>query len=280
MESKFKVVFKLTVTHAYFEQGICSCLQFTPDDRTKKILTRFGFLIKNKVDGFELYSNSNSELPALLDYIKKATSQEFFTFNIQTNNPDFNSFTALPVNWMGQLTYDSRAAGNLYSANIVKLKETLSADTNPKAVGSIVLRFDDVIKYTGRINGVLFNIGYEAKCTQWQYFVINKSALKLDNPAVVGKSDISFNAPQSVTTENGLQALLFSSGDKLIPLSEVPKYKFDLVNNPILTDSKKPNKSTAPQTIFRGLPTPDPKRIGLITMDSKKQVSSPMYVYV
>jgi hypothetical protein len=280
MESNFKIAFKITVAHTYFEQGICNCLQFTPDDSTKKLLARFGFMTKNKVNGLELYSNSTSELQVFLNYIARVTGQGLFTFKIQTSNPNFNSFTELPTDWTGQLVYDSQSTANVHDADSVQLKETRSNDANNTDFGSLIIRFDDVIKYTDGQNLAQFNISYEARATQWQYFVINKSALKLDNPAVVGKSEISFNTPQNVTIENGEQALLFSSGDNMIPLSEVPKYKFDLVNNPILTDSENQKKSTATKTILKGLPAPDPKRFGLISVDSKKQVSSPMYVYV
>jgi hypothetical protein len=280
MESNFKIAFKLMVAHTYFEQGVCNCLQFIPDESTQKILNRFGFLIRNKVNGFELYSNSTTELPAYLTYIKKVTGQDFFTFKIKTNNSGFQSFTDLPVDWMGQILYDSQSITNVYDANTVKLTATLSADVDNANIGNLIIRFDELAKYTNSQNSAQFNISYNARATQWQYYVINKSAIKLDNTAVVGKSDIAFNAPQHVIIENGQQALLFSSGGTMIPLSEVPKYKFDLVNNPILTDSINQNKSTATKTILKGLPTPDPRRFGLTSVDGKKQVSSPMYVYV
>jgi len=278
MESNFKIAFKLMVAHTYFEQGVCNCLQFIPDESTQKILNRFGFLIRNKVNGFDLYSNSTTELPAYLTYIKKVAGQDFFTFKIKTNNSGFQSFTDLPVDWMGQILYDSQSITNVYDANTVKLTAALSADADNANIGNLIIRFDDVAKHADSQNGAQFNINYNARATQWQYYIINKSALNLNNTAVVGKFDISFNTPQQVTIENGQQALLFSSGGTMIPLSEVPKYKFDLVNNPILTDSINQNKSTATKTILKGLPTPDPRRFGLTSVDGKKQVSSPMYV--
>jgi hypothetical protein len=60
----------------------------------------------------------------------------------------------------------------------------------------------------------------------------------------------------------------------------MPKYKFNLVNNPTSSNSGTTKKMPAPQIILKGLPNPDPKRIRITNVNKENQVSSPMYVYV
>jgi hypothetical protein len=280
MQSNFKIAFNVAVAHTYFDKGICNCLQFVPNAGTQMLFKRFGFITRNKIDGFELYSNSASELSILLNHINKVTGQNSFVFTIQTNNSSFNYFTDLPMGWRGQLVYNSQSTVNVSASNIVQLKETTSGDTDTTSMGTLTVNFDDLLKYSGAGGFAQFQISYKARSTQWQYYVINKSALALGNPAIVGKSDISFSLPTHVTIDSGQQAMLFSSGNKLIPLSEVPQYKFDLVNNPASTGGESSAKSTSVKTIFKGLPNPDPNRIGMVSIDNQQQVSSPMYIYV
>lgn len=280
MQSSFKIAFNVAVAHTYFDKGICNCLQFVPGAGTQKLLKRFGFIVRNKINGFDLYSNSASEPSALLNHVNKVTGQNSFVFKIRTNNSSFNYFTDLPLNWGGQLVYNSQSTVNVSASNIVQLKETTSEDIDTTCIGTLTVNFDDLLKYSSASGFAQFQISYKARSTQWQYFVINKSALALGNPAIVGKSDISFSSPSNVTIDSGQQAMLFSSGNKLIPLSEIPQYKFDLVNNPASNGGESPAKSTSVKTIFKGLPNPDPNRIGIVSIDNQQQVSSPMYVYV
>lgn len=281
MQSNFKIAFSVAVTHTYFNKGICNCLQFMPDTGTQMLLKRFGFIIRDKIDGFDLYSNSTTELSALLSHVSKITGKNAFGFKIQTNNSSFNYFTDLPVSWRGQLMYDSQAIVSVSASNLVQLKETQLNDAGNTCIGSLNVQFDDLLKYSNTNGFAQFQINYKARSTQWQYYIINKSALALGNPAVVGKSDISFNPPSDVTIDTGQQVMLFSSGNNLIPLSEVPQYQFDLVNNPASNSGESSGgKNTSVKTIFKGLPNPDPARIGIVNIDNQQQVSSPMYVYV
>lgn len=138
----------------------------------------------------------------------------------------------------------------------------------------LTIHFADIIEQAAGACAQ-FAIRYAARATQWQYFVVNKGALKLDNPAITGKADINFEGPESVTIPSGQQAMLFTSGGNLIPLSEHPRYKFDLVNNPAGATTR-----PAARTIVRGLPGPAPWRIGSTLIGANNQCISSMYVYL
>ncbi len=280
IRSNFQIAFKVEVLHSYFEKNICNCLRFKPGAITARLLKRFDFRTRNKINGFDFYTNSRDTIAAFLQYIQTSTNQTFFDFEIENNNSNFHLFTELPVDWVGQLIYDSHADSGVYDGGVVQLGQNLSKNENPACIGNLTIHFDDIVKYSYDNGYAQFAITYKARSTQWQYFVINKSSVLLSNPAITGKTDIGFNAPEDVTIENGQQAILFSSGNNLIALSEVPNYKFDLVNRPALNGNDPPKKVSGPQMIFKGLPNPDPKRIGMVKLNNTNQVSSPIYVYV
>jgi len=195
----------------------------------------------------------------------------FFDFEIETSTPAFTLFTDLPMGQLSQLAYDSHNKANTRLGPAIQLNVNMTPCTSAPYLGTITIYFDDIIKgYTQ------YAINYKARSTQWQYFVINKSAVQLENPAISGKTPVSFDGPSSVTVGNGQQAMLFTSGDNLLSLSEVPKYKFDLVNKPV----RQTGASSSPKVIFKGLPSPDPRRSGVNTGAEDNMVVSPMYVYV
>ena len=268
------MVFQVAVTHTYFEKNICNCLHFEPGPVTKSLIKRFGLVISKQVNGFALYANPVNTIPLLLSYIKAAMGATFFDFDIRSDDTNFSYFTELPLNWMGELVYDSHSAANINNAGIIQLTESLSDSAGTPYSGSLSIHFNDILK-----GDTQFSIKYTARATQWQYFVVNKNAVPLNNPAVTGKSNINFNDPENVTMENGDQALLFTSGNNLIPLSRVPKYKFDLVSYTSTINNDAAQRAS-PKVIVKGLPNPGARQIGIAKADNKGQVSSPMYVYI
>lgn len=275
---KYQRLFQLDVFHSYFQGDICRCLEFNADGVTEQLMQRFRILIRRQVNGIGLYFNSKQSASQLLSYIEQATGQDSFCFEIRTNNPDFNFFTALPPDWVGQLLYQSNNSS--VENDTVHLNQELSGNAGTLCMGKVTLHFDDVLKFSEQTGYANFDIRYEARATQWQYFVINRSSVSLNDPAITGKMPVSFEGPEHVFTETGQEALLFSSGTSLIPLSEAPVHRFDLVNHPESTLDTAGSKPLNPQLIVKGLPTPDPVWIGRLAADADGQLSSPMYVYL
>lgn len=275
-QTNYQPVFKVEVSHTYFDKNICRCLCFKPGPVTSSLLSRFGIRKRDNMNGFDLFINSRTPLPEFLGYISNTTGSSFFDFEIETIAPAFNLFTELiPTNWVGKLVYDSGSELNTNENGQILLGASLSPG-GTSFLGSLTIHFDDIIK-TANQGFAQYAISYTARATQWQYLVINKSAVQLDNPAISGKAGINFIGPQNVTMDNAEQALLFTSGDNLLPLSEVPKYKFDLVNNTARQTGQKPSSA---KVIFKGLPSPHPSRIAFDKAGNTGRIVSPMYVYV
>lgn len=278
MIKSYQLLFQLDVFHTYFQQDICRCLEFNAEPVTEQLMKRFRFLIRRKINGIGIYSNSEQSTEQLLRYIEQVTGQNSFCFEIRTNNPYFNFFTELPPNWVGQFVYTSY--NGTVDDNGVELKQELSGNAGTLCMGKVTLRFDDILKFGTQNGYAQFNIHYLARTTQWQYFVINRSLVPLSNPVISGKGPISFEGPENVFTPIGEEALLFSSGTNLIPMSEEAYYKFDLINRPAPKVEVAGNKTAAAQLIIKGLPTPEPQWIGKAIGNINEQISSPMYIYL
>ena len=144
----------------------------------------------------------------------------------------------------------------------------------------MVIYFDDILKCKNEKYCGNFEIHFNARATQWQYYIVNKNKALLNHPAVVGKMDIKFEGPENMVMETGEQCILFSSGSQLIPLSEKPVYSFDLVNKVKVVADKSGKKIFTPRVVFKGLPIPDPKNMKNIVGVLNNIITSPMYVYI
>ncbi|MEP6930084.1 MAG: hypothetical protein ABI850_08730, partial [Flavobacterium sp.] len=100
------------VNHTFFDNSKCNCLHFIPNQTTEKIFIKFGIRMNVLPNGFELFLKSNSTINDTLAYISKTTSLDYFEFNIKSDNPYFTLFTAMPVNFSGQITYSSQDPEN------------------------------------------------------------------------------------------------------------------------------------------------------------------------
>lgn len=256
MLGKYQQLFHLDVNHSYFQKGICPCLKFKTEIETEQLMNRFRLLLRTQVNGFSLYVDGSQSVEQLFGDIEQVTGQNSFCFEISSDNPHFTVFTALPPNCSGQLIYDS--SNSLVIDHKVHLNQQLSDKDVTSSIGKVTLRFADILKFSDQTGFANFDIQYQARAIQWQYFVINKSAVPLNALRIAGKEPINFEGPEHVVTADGEAALLFSSGSTLIPLSELQTPKFDLVNHPVTTD----NKRLRPQIIIKGLPTPNMECIG------------------
>lgn len=280
MIQSYKMIFSLGVFHTYFENGICTCLHFSPASSSSALLKRFGFKMRQQVNGFDLFCNTTGNIPSLFSYMTSAGGQDYFEFTMTSSNRAFPLFTDLPSGGPGQLIFDSGSASNQFVNGAVLLAGSTLSMPVVTETGSLKIYFSDIMKFQDAAGSTAFEIRFKALATQWQYYIVNKSAAQLDNPSISGKPGVSFEGPENVTIPSGQQAMLFSSGTNLLPLSEVPKYKFDLVNNPATGNPSPAKKIPGGKIIFKGLPNPDPGNTGFIMLNGKKQSSSPIYVYV
>jgi hypothetical protein len=273
-QSVYIKAFDVLVYHTFFDTGKCNCLHFIPDPAAEKLFRKFGLRMNHLSNGFELYVPSHSSVTDTLNYISKTTALDYFEFSIQSENPFFTLFTAIPINFAGQITYTSKDPENQDSNGTVLLHETLAQEKSGSFLGVLRIYFEDLTT----TDPLHFELHFTARATQWQYYVINKNAVPLNHPVISEKGKMQFEGPQQVVLPTGEKALLFTSGETDLPLSEKPKYKFDLSSKSEPSDSGQPNSNG--KVLLKGLPVPDVSRIGIIDNTGTIQVTSPMYIYL
>lgn len=273
-QSTYIKAFDVIVYHTFFDTGKCNCLHFIPDMATEKIFRKFGLRMNLISNGFELFLQSSSLINEALDYILKTTGLDYFEFNIQSDNPFFALFTAMPIHFPGQITYTSQDPENQDNNGTVVLHETLEQEKSNSFLGLLRIYFED-LKTTSAPH---FELKFTARATQWQYYVINKNAVPLNHAVINEKGKMQFEDPKQVVLQTGEKALLFTSGQTNILLSEKPKYKFDLISTNE-SNASGPKNSNG-KVLIKGLPVPDVSRIGIIENAGTIQVTSPMYIYL
>jgi hypothetical protein len=267
------LLFTFEAFHSYFTDGVCYCLDFQPGTDTALLQKRFGFPVRDTRNGFWFYQSQESDTAKLLQYIKDNTGISSFDFTINTTTASFYNFTSLPPAWKGQLQYDSRYTVQQPDKKVIELKEQLSGIEDTSITGTVRIWFDDIITQLKKNIPLQYEIRFNARSTQWNYYFINNSGVTLNYPAINNDQGFVFDGPETVTIPSGQKALFFTSGSQLLTLGERPPYRFSLV-------SKAAQQAGKNKLIIKRLPTPDPEQYELVQAGNEKQFTSPMYVFI
>lgn len=265
MTNKFDLVFRLSVFNPFYTSDACTCLVFSPDEATNKVMTKYNFKVRNITNGIELFAQDASKLGSLLVYIQTVTGLASFKFDVNTTDPNFYNFTDLPFTDLQSLAF-STAQKN--SDGTLKINV---ANEAPK-LGTIDFLFEDLTIDLPKT----YSIKFTNKYTQWRYYIVQRSGINLSNPSVTGSDGSQFEAPISTKIETGDSALLFVS-TATIPMKERSEVTYNLVDK--ITVSTLDN-SVKNRTIFKGLPISSPEAIMLDNSTVPPLFSSPIYIYI
>ncbi|NND61568.1 MAG: hypothetical protein HKN48_00075 [Flavobacteriaceae bacterium] len=272
----YNIVFDLKIEHHYFEELICNALQLQPGPATKKLMSQYPIRL-NQIQGtYEFYVNTTNSMGDYLEYLKSKSEDGYLDFELVVIGQEFFGYTNLTIDEIPSYLYTSDSFQNQVESDLIDLSPVLTTNNPVNVFAAVKLSFDDLIAQAESIPQ--YRITFEARETQWEYFIINRSEIDLSNSSISGNEDIVFEGPDKVVLQNGEEAFKFSSGEQLLRLSEIPKYKFDLISTPPINgneDARLRNKK-----IFEGLPNPNPLQMNIIEVDGFKRVSSPMYIYV
>ncbi|MBT8271115.1 MAG: hypothetical protein KJO25_03625, partial [Bacteroidia bacterium] len=130
---------------------------------------------------------------------------------------------------MGHYQFDSSSIVPQDRSNL--LESSFIETSEESRAANIKIRFKDILDLPGlESDGLKFHIKFKARASQWKYYIIPGSRIRLNNPHIKTDSSITFEPAQKVQLTNGENAFLISSGDLLIALSELPVNRFTLVD--------------------------------------------------
>lgn len=274
IRDRFYKMFSLEVMHTYYINDICKGLIYNPTKNTESIIKRFSLKLNLTTKGFEFYTDTKKSITSLLNYITKVTGEESFNFNAITVDSQFYQFTNLPINQIGVIKYNSSSNEVVSDTTVRVLKPEFIPTIEANELFSLSVKFQDLIKSDENKNSSIYKIEFTARDTQWKYFILNNTNQHLGNLSIKCKSEVEFEGPIEVILQNGEKAQLFSSEKQLLPLSEAPKYNFDLMS------TIKKNGVNRNKILFKGLPNPNPNIIKIDSNKTETIVASLMYIYV
>src|SRR5471030_2521818 len=148
IKSNNQMMLSTTVQHTYYRKNICTCLQFTAVGQTAGLLNRFGIVMRNNLNGFELFASPGTAgLTALLHYIAQTADQPVLEYQIISTDPYFLLFTELPFGQSGQLVYDTGFDKNRFEQGCLQLIENI-AEQPGTGIGTLRISFDDLLRYS------------------------------------------------------------------------------------------------------------------------------------
>lgn len=274
LKSSFYKVFSLTVLHNYYTGDICKDITYAVSEESGGIINKYGFKVIITAVGFELYVDSKESLSNLLNYITTVTGETSFKFNATTLNPLFYQFTELPINQIGIIHFNTKHIGKVSEKNKLILIPDFRNTISASFLFQFTVRFEDIIKLNEEGKEADYEIKFEARTTQWKYYVVNNTGQYLGKLSIQDTSGIQFSGPEYVLLPNEQEAQLFSLIGDLLPFSEKPIYTFDLISNSMK------NGVERTKIIFKGLPNSNPKEIAINEEVLPLEVASLMYVYV
>ena len=274
MSTPYKTLLKLIVRHSFFQDEICNCIQFDPTSSSANLLSRCGIHVVNRVDGFDLMIKEDAPIKDNLSSLLKDSEESNFEFRLRATNSLFYTFTDFPVNWQGQINYST--ANTKGEADGSKQLLSEEKDTfDPEILGTLKIRLSDLISED---SGIPYQVKFDARKTQWQYFIINQSSVDLQKPMIKDNMGIAYLGPFDVELMNGTKALLFTSGDHFIPLNEYPLRDIDLLDQG--ENAQQGGNDADTKVVMKGLPNASANITAVVQYERQNILSSPVYVYL
>jgi len=234
MDNRFSPLVTVVYKHSYYNDGKLKTFRVFPGEDTAAWLMRNDILFRQYEDRFTIYYNSlfhgrernREELCAgdgtVLQFYVQNSDAYFtrYTEGVQSFTPG----TALPVfsntYSTGFLHSGETVSGEGMEYDSTPLQQLTLANKKPFACLRLHLREDMQELYT---------LQFTARATFWRYVLAAGYLQQLQNPAVIARQGSgAFTGPDWVTLPGREKVVCFVSADK-IPLSEIPKREWQLV---------------------------------------------------
>ncbi len=279
MITSYKILCAINISHTYFEVGVANGMTLKPDRLTDQILKKYRFKLNESINNLMLYSVSDQSIGNQLGYIESVTGQDHFTLDIYSSTQAFYVYTELPEKWKGTIQYNSGDSEKTEGSKGMTLIPDYELTTQSAIVGQVKIYFSDLIRESETQSAIIYNIHFTARKTQWNYYVVNKSPQKMNEPFIKVDGEVTFNSAQPVTLITGEKALLISSGDNYIPMRFRSDQKYDLFDysghSGLSQDTSKREKK-----ILSGLPIASPAGTIPVVKDGQHIFTSVIYVYI
>jgi hypothetical protein len=276
LNTEYEILTQVRFNHRFFSSNKLECLTIKADANTEQLILKLGLLFKPFSNGFLiLYSAFNHD--EKIDR-EKILDNTILRFQLTLNDPYFfnytngdikngaSSFYYFENNSNQQKTFSNQ---NLHKEEYVSAIDTVNINEfdqsffkKPFGVIDIQLHNDLQANYY---------INFKEKESYWRYIIMSDHLKKLQQPAIIGNSEV-FEGPTNVTLPNNQEAVSFVSV-RPIRLKQRPDQYFKLV------DHYKEEESTF-NVLINALPVPDTRHMPLIIKNKNdEKYYSEIFIY-
>lgn len=244
----YQALLNIAVEHSFYTNGACSCLNFHPTEKTRRIFENAGLLHKKTANGIQVVYDE-TRLEALQLYAEDQEEPLCFEFKVYSSDPEFKSYTKPFADMAeGILYFDNRAtiagegklslsASEYVSKNDLKkpdsneLKDIISQKDRllpPMFVVKIFAESEQGSQLEQWLKPTLttYSIAFNARQTFWKYYLLGKMAresLYIFDP----ENQVEFEALGETSLPDQRVAFTFRSKQS-IPLNEHYDFRFQL----------------------------------------------------
>lgn len=170
----YKQLLSIRNSHSYFYQGIDTSLKYVPTEPFKALLRNFSILLRQTVEGIQLFVSDERTLTQWLDELA-AAQVEAFKFDLQATDDLFFAYTQFPENGSLQLYYSSDSSSNVWK-NGTRILVPTSQET-PIAMshfGTIHISLQNIRSIIEQGLDANYRIAFEARKVYWQYIIFHR----------------------------------------------------------------------------------------------------------
>jgi hypothetical protein len=269
--------------HQYYDDGLWQTLSLKPDGDSAAFFQRYRLLLRENWQGIGLYYFGSGPFDGFMAALPDLLAGRYLRFYLHNTDPYYANISDLPLNWAGQINYDSQ---DVSQSNDDPKVQILNRQLAPRTIsesgviGQIIIAPVDLQAQ----QAPTFVIKMAARLTHWYYYLCNRSQRHFNQLSVHNNSGIVFQPPQSVTIATGEAAMLFSSGEQAFALKQSVSEPFNLVNLMDEADASSAVDGLNSQVLIEGLPIPPTDQLRIDqhnrSDDGTPYVYSPMYIYI
>lgn len=240
-------LFSVTLEHGYFPAGSVQPFEVVPLADTARLMARYQLRLQCQQGVFCLLAGRADA--SFVHYLGQQARQGELNFWLCCAPALFVAITQLPGDWLGTLRLATQP-GSLQLTPVAGERLPGRSD----AVALLSLNLEHLLAVGPAPS---YQARFEARSLGWDYYLVNRSEVLLQAPAVVGGDGQCFDGPNAVRLPSGEQALHFSSGTRRFAVQQVPTETFDLVDR----ISPGHGQAEVEHCYLKGLPTPGQQQL-------------------
>lgn len=271
-------LFHLQLRHQYYADGNWQNLKVVPSAQTQAFVKRYQLVQLSGPGSYTLYYNGPNTTEAFVRMMPQLLREQSLCFCLQSSEPYYLNISDLPLDWAGQLQYDSHQStvDPASGWQVMTLSRIQGTPPAPDVIGQVSIAPEHL--QVAKVP--VFAIEMASRLTHWSYYVSNRSQASYHELSILNDEGFVFPAPTPVTLATGEAALHFDSGQQEFPFRAFCAAPFDLVDVLGGATAQDAVEGINRNTLLQGLPIPQPDQLSIKHQNGATYAYSDLYVLI